>query len=138
MSRAESPEARAARILAELREATSEAAGMLKDLTKVIASAHNEVEEYLHNEVEHALADYHRTLVAKTQQLTSEHEAKVIQRVIEFAALIENNFSREALIQEAANRIEALVSPFIAQCSAQMGPGPSEVVINLCQRPHAD
>lgn len=138
MSRPESPEARAARILAELRDATREAAGVLKDLQKVYASARGQVEEYLHAEVESALQEYEKDLISTVRAITGRHEEKVKQRVIDFAALIENNFSREALIQEAANRIEAQITPFIEQASAANYHGPGGVVINLCTRPHAD
>lgn len=138
MSRAESPEARAERILAELRAATSEAAGVLKDLTAVIKSARAMVDEYLHDECERALNENTANMLAEVRRVTGEHEQTVIKRVIDFAALIENNFSREALITEAANRIEAQVTPFIEQASAANLRGPGEVVINLCERPHAD
>lgn len=138
MSRQESPEARAERILAELRAATSEAAGVLKDLVKAIASARGQVEEYLHAEVEQALHEYQQDMIAGTRRITSEHEAKVTQRVIDFAALIENNFSREALIREAVNRIlaELQAHPETRRRQAQLDR--AGIVISVCDRPHAD
>jgi len=51
----ESAEARAERIAAELRAATAEAAGTLKDLVAVIASARKSVDEYAAREIERVM-----------------------------------------------------------------------------------
>ncbi|HEX3513854.1 MAG TPA: hypothetical protein VHT26_07635 [Trebonia sp.] len=134
----ESPEARAERILTELRAATAEAAGVLKDLTKAVKSAHAEVEEYLADEVQSALSEYHQSLRVDVGRITAGHEAKVTQRVIDFAALIENNFSREALIQEAVNRILAELQQLHHMDVKDKRQEFGEVVISVCDRPHAD
>ena len=138
MSRAESGDERAERIAAELREATREAAGVLKDLRAAVKTARGEVEQYLHDECQRALNQNTANMLDTVRQITGDHEARVIRRVIEYAALIENNFSRETLIQEAANRIEKLIVPFIEQSQKPRSAGPGEVVISLCDRPHAD
>lgn len=138
MSRAESPEARARRIIEELREATRDAAGALKDLQAAARQARSQVDEYLGDECQAALDKTNENLIAEMRRVQAEHEKKVIQRVIDFSALIENNFSREALITEAANRIEKLVMESVERHDRYHGKAPTEVVINLCDRPHAD
>lgn len=138
MSRAESPEARAERILTELRDATREAAGMLKDLKAAAESARRQVDEYLGDECQRALDENQANLIGEVRRVTAEHEAKVIERVIQFAALIENNFSREALIQEAEGRIMAELESQSKAEIAAVSEAHGEVVIRLCDRPHAD
>lgn len=138
VSRNETPEARAERLIAELRAATSEAAGVLKDLQHTIKSARSQIDEYLHDECARALNENNDNLLDEVHRITNEHEAKVIARVVQFAALIENNFSREALIVEAANRIEAMVSTRFREHEARTIVPRGGVVIDLCDRPHAD
>lgn len=65
MTRPESPLDRAERIGAELRAATQEAAGMLKDLRAAMKEARAQVDEYLHTEVQAALD----TTMADLQQV---------------------------------------------------------------------
>lgn len=138
MSRHESPEARAERILIELRAATSEAAGVLKDLTKVIASARGRVEEYLHDEVERALIENTQSMIDTAHKVCAEHEKKVVERVVGYAALIEANFGREPLIREAASRIERLVMDAVREREAGYPPAGPGITISVCDRPHAD
>lgn len=138
MSRPESPEARAERILAELREQTREAAGVLKDMQKTIAQARATVEDYLHDECERALIENTRSVVDAARRVCAEHEAKVIQRVIDYAALIEANFSRDALVREAANYIEALVMQKVSDHDRKHARPSGEIIVDLCTRPHAD
>ena len=104
----------------------------------MIKSARSQVDEYLHDECERALNENNRNMIAEMRRVQGEHEAKVTQRVIDFAALIENNFYREALIREAANRIEALVMAEVTKREALMQYPRGEVVISVCDRPHAD
>lgn len=137
MSR-ETPEARAERILAELRAATAEAAGVLKDLQHTIKGARAQVEEYLHDECERALIENTRSVVNTAKRVCAEHEAHVIARVIDYAALIEANFSREALVREAVNHIEKLVMGQVEEHQHLYRASRGEVVVDLCARPHAD
>lgn len=137
MSR-ESPEARAERILAELRETVREAAGVLKDMQHTIGSARARIEEYLHDEVERTLIENTQSMIDTAHKVCAEHEAKVVERVIGYAALIEANFGREPLIREAAARIEALVMHKVEVREAyQRATGPA-ITIDICRRPHAD
>lgn len=138
MSAKETPEQRAERITAELRDAVREAAGVLKDLRSAMKEARGQVDEYCHGEVQKALDQTTQNVVTETARMVREHERKVTDRVIGFAALIENNFSREALIREAANRIEKLVMKQVDLHNRRhITPAP-EVVISVCDRPHAD
>lgn len=138
MSRPESPEARAERITAELREATREAAGVMKDLQAVIRSARAEVEEYLHTEVVRALEENTASMMRTVRQVTGDHETHVIERVTQFAALIENNFSRDALVREATGYIEKQVCSWLDAHEATAVPRGAGITIMACDRPHAD
>lgn len=93
MSR-ETPEARAARILAELRAATVEAAGVLKDLQAAARKARGQVDEYLHSEVENTLNGYVRQV--------EEHGL----RVLKLASAEVNRVSQNA-VNRATETIEA-------------------------------
>lgn len=69
----EDPAERAERITRELREATAEAAGVLKDLQAVIRSARAQVDEYAAKEV----SDVMNAHLQRTQQLADEWHAEM-------------------------------------------------------------
>lgn len=93
----ESPEARAERILAELRAATAEAAGVLKDLNTARTAARKQVDEYLHAEVEKALNGY----VAQVE----EHGL----RIVKLASAEVNRVSKNA-VDRATETINAAIT----------------------------
>lgn len=138
MSRAETPADRAERILAELREATREAAGVLKDLQRTIASGHAQIEEYARDEISSQLVRACNRTLDEAVRVCKEHEDAVTRRVIDYAALIENNFSRDALVREAVNHIEERVAARMREHQLEHAARGPEVVISMCDRPHAD
>lgn len=86
MSRQESAEERAQRITAELRTATSQAAGVLRDLERVIKNARHLVDEYAANEVSrvmnHHLAQMQALADQWNRDMFADH-ARVMKRLDE-------------------------------------------------------
>ena len=77
MSRAEDPLARAERITAELRKATTEAAGMLKSLEAAAKSARSQVDGYLGRGAKDIVSAYDDRLHEEIYSLTEAARAKV-------------------------------------------------------------
>lgn len=83
--KSEGPLARAERITAELRAATAEAAGVLKDLTHAVRQARATVEEYCATEVQRALDENTRhvqSLVDSWNEEARTHINGVIDRSV--------------------------------------------------------
>lgn len=83
--KSEDPAARAERITAELRAATAEAAGMLKDLARAVRQAREAVEGYCATEVQRALDENTRhvqSLVDGWNQEAMTHINGVIERAV--------------------------------------------------------
>lgn len=118
MSR-ESPEARAERILAELREATREAAGVLKDLARAQAEAHRQVEDYAHDEVERALAKYTTRWQAEADRFHAEMKADIAEHITGYTAVVKNEISRTAIFKEAVTQILAELHQISANAGSQ-------------------
>lgn len=104
MSR-ETPEQRAERILADLRAATAEAAGVTKDLTRVIASARATIEQYLHSEVQSALDGYTRQWQEGADAFHAEMKADITEHLTNWHAVVHNEISRQAIFKDAVHSI---------------------------------
>lgn len=107
----ESPEARAERILAELRAATAEAAGVLKDLDAAAKRARRQVDGYLHDEVQKAHNEYTAQLQAGADKFITDHLAhldKCAEKVARQAeTTIRNAGTIDALVKATAEAIAA-------------------------------
>lgn len=99
----EDPLARAERITAELRAATSEAAGMLKDLEHAAKQARAQVDEYLNGQMAGTIAAAHREMRARAQRYLLDMLGRIEGRALESIALAE-----EAIA--TANTLEVLTS----------------------------
>lgn len=119
MSRQESPEARAERILAELREATREAAGVLKDLAAAQKSAREQIDDYLHDEVERVLAKYTTTWQEGADQFHAEMKADIAEHITGYTAVVKNEISRTAIFKEAVTQILAELHQISANAGSQ-------------------
>lgn len=113
MSRAESPEQRAERILTELREATSEAAGVLRDLLRAGRTAREQVDDYLGKGVQDALNHYKTEVETVAQHYAAEarkdvesFSTKAIKRA---TTSIDNAVAVEAAAEVLAARIARLI-----------------------------
>jgi hypothetical protein len=134
----ESPQARAERILAELRAATSEAAGVMKDLTGVIKGARVEVEQYLHDECQRALNENTDNMLAEVQRVTKQTYDRVVTVTTGWVGAVENQITRDRLIQAAAEQIAGEVLARFAQAGIDPRITAPAITISVCDRPHAD
>lgn len=104
MTRPESPLERAERIGAELRAATQEAAGLLKDLRAAMKEARAQVDEYLHTEVQAVLnanTVHVQSLVDAWNEEARGHVEGVIKRAADRADAIIESASTIASLGEA-------------------------------------
>jgi hypothetical protein len=111
VSRAEDPVARAERVTAELREASREAAGVLKDLRVLMKSAREQVDGYYSANVKAALDEHTQTWTADVDQWWSDAKAD-LQRMVDLAIkqagpVIVNASRLEALCQAIAEEVAA-------------------------------
>ncbi len=137
MSR-ESPEARAERILAELREATREAAGVLKDLAAAQKSAREQVDDYLGKGVQDAL-NFYKSEVEKVGQHYADCARKdMAEHLVGFTAVVQNEISRTAIFKEAVDSIIKELQRHDEARQRQAELAASGIAIELCQRPHTD
>lgn len=137
MSR-ETPEARAERLLAELRELLPEAAGLVKDLRAAMKEARAQADDYLGKGVQDALNFYKAQVEEVCQYYADEARKDIARHLTGWAAVVKNEVSRERLINTAATRILAEMERQKDEEIAAVRENPGEIVINLCQRPHAD
>lgn len=100
MSHPESPEARAERITAELRAATAEAAGVLKDLTRVMRGAREQVDDYLHDEVQKACNSYLQQLQDGAGQFIRDHLAHLDEAAAKAARQAQTTITNAQNIKE--------------------------------------
>lgn len=119
MSRPESPEARSERILAELRDATREAAGVLKDLKAAQAEARKQVDEYARGEVERVLARYTTEWQAGADEFHAEMKADIAEHITGYTAVVKNEISRTAIFKEAVTQILAELHQISANAGSQ-------------------
>jgi hypothetical protein len=110
VSCAEDPLARAQRITAELRAATTDAAGMLKDLQKATKAAREQVEDYYAVKVKGAL-DAHterwdRELVERFRVMTEDVNRAAMRSRDKAEAAIDTAVA----IQEAAEALAVLIA----------------------------
>lgn len=134
----ESPEERSERIRDELREATREAAGVLKDLQAAAKEARAQADDYLGKGVQDALNFYKAQVEEVCQHYADEARKDITQHLTQWAAVVKNEISRERLINTAATRIIAEMERQRDEETAALREASGEVVINLCDRPHAD
>lgn len=134
----ETPEERSERILAELREATREAAGVLKDLQAAAKEARAQADDYLGKGVQDALNFYKAQVEEVCQHYADEARKDIAGHLTQWAAVIKNEISRERLINTAATRIIAEMERQKDEEIAAARSAPGEIVIQLCDRPHAD
>jgi hypothetical protein len=111
VSRRESPEERAERILAELRAATSEAAGVLKDLQAAARTARAQIDEYLPREVERVVNAY---IEQVQQQLDAWHAAMIA----DVQASMDRAAARADRAIDAAVGIEMLAMVVVREVAA--------------------
>lgn len=116
----ESPEARAERILGELRAATAEAAGVVKDLERVIRLARERVDEYaipqIDAKVNETAADIRRDYLALAQSWQEK-----INVVFEtYDARIATYVEREPLITAAVNQVYTELAPILEKRAAEL------------------
>jgi hypothetical protein len=105
VSAKETPEARQERILAELRAATAEAAGVLKDLQRTIESARERVDEYAVPQIDALAHQTANEMTADIRQLGERLTAKMQAAVNAHEAKIAEYLEREPLITAAANKV---------------------------------
>lgn len=138
MSRAESPEARAERIIGELRAATADAAGVVKDLERVAKLARAQIDEYLPREVERIVNTYVAQVQGDLDQWQLDMHTEISGHLVGWTAVVQNEVSRGAIFKEAVDSILAALQRLDATGRRPYGhPGP-DVVISVCDRPHAD
>ena len=108
MSR-ESAEQRAERLVAELRAASAEAAGVVKDLRRAMKEARVQVEDYIHDSVQAALDDYVAQLGKDAgevkQQAATDIETFVQARVKQAQAMVEAAATLEILAGAVAREV---------------------------------
>lgn len=111
MSRTEDPAARAERILGELREATTEAAGVLKDLRAAMKQARDQVDGYYSERVKVDLDRHTQSWQAEIDQWWREAKAdlqRIVSNAIAKAEPVIINASRlEALCKAVAEEVAA-------------------------------
>lgn len=134
----ESPEDRAVRIAAELREATREAAGVLKDLLAGAKQAREQADDYLGTGVQTAFDHYKNEVETVGQHYLDEAKKDIAKMLTGWAAVVSNELSRERLINAAATRIMKEMERQAQEEIEIANQRPGEVVIQLCDRPHAD
>lgn len=137
MSR-ETPEQRAERILAELRAATTEAAGVLKDLQHAIKSARATVEQYTHDEVQKSLDGYTAQWQQAADGFHAEMKADITEHITGWTAVLKNDISRTAIFKEAVDAILAELQNYDHNRLARAAELAPNVTVSLCDRPHAD
>jgi len=108
VSRAEDPLARAERITAEMRAATSEAAGVLKDLRAAMKQAREQVDGYLVEQMADTIAAVHREMRARAQRYLLDMLGKIEGRAFEAIALAEETIA-------TANTLDVLVDRTTAE-----------------------
>lgn len=111
MTRAEDPLTRAERIAAELRAATAEAAGILKDLRSEAKRARSQVDEYLHDQVQAAMNHYAEAVQAGCEQFNRDAHAD-LQRHMDQAV------ARAGAAIDAAVGIEQLATAVAREVAA--------------------
>jgi hypothetical protein len=134
----ESPDQRAERILAELRAATSEAAGVLKDLRAAQKSAREQVDDYLGKGVQDALNFYKAEVERVGQHYMDLYKKDLTEHLTGWTAVVQNEISRTAIFKES---VDAILNELLKRenMSARLShQAPGEVVITMCERPHAD
>lgn len=89
MSRREEPTERAERLLAELRTATAEAAGVVKDLRKAMKEAREQIDEYYSAKVKASLDEHTAMWTDEIDQWWSD--AKTDVKRITAAAVARSN-----------------------------------------------
>jgi ElaB/YqjD/DUF883 family membrane-anchored ribosome-binding protein len=108
MSR-ETPEQRAERILAELRAAASEAAGVLKDLQAAAKDARRQVDEYASKNMTQSLNDLLEQLNAGGRKFIVDHLAHLDEQAERVArqaeTTIKNAGTIDALVRATAEAI---------------------------------
>lgn len=109
----EAPEERAARILAELRAATAEAAGVLKDLKAAAKAARVQADDYLGQGVNEALLHYKAEVEQVAQHYNTEcHKdlTRMAKTYVDRAEIAINNaISIEAAADLLAKKIAAII-----------------------------
>lgn len=106
--KSEDPLARAERITAELRAATAEAAGVLKDLERGMKAARVQVGEYLAGQMADTIAAAHRDMRARASRYLMDMLNQIQGRALEAIASAE-----EAIA--VANTLDVLVSTVSAE-----------------------
>lgn len=119
MSRQESPTERAERILAELRAATAEAAGVLKDLAAAQKSAREQIDHYLGDEVQKAHKHYTAQWQAGAEQFIADMRQDVTEHIVNWTAVVQNEVSCTAIFKEAVTQILAELHQISANAGSQ-------------------
>lgn len=121
MSRQESPEARAERILGELRDATREAAGVAKDLERVIKSARERVDEYAIPEIDAKVNQTAADIRRDYLELAESWQAKLVKVFEEYDRRVSVYVEREPLVHAAVNQIYTELAPLLEKHSSELG-----------------
>lgn len=123
VTKSESPEERAERITAELRAATSEAAGLLKDLKAVQRAARAQVDEYAHHEVARALNESAEQWGTELTAYLESMRDTVTRHVTQWTAVVQNEVSKQKIIDAAAARVLAELTRMVQDLHAERQPG---------------
>ena len=123
VTKSESPEERAERITAELRAATSEAAGLLKDLKAVQRAARAQVDEYAHDEVSRALNEAAEQWGTELTAYLESMRDTVTSHVTQWTGVVQNEVSKQKIIDAAAARVLAELTRMVQDLHAERQPG---------------
>ena len=123
VTRAEDPLARAERITRELREATAEAAGILKDLKVVIKSGRAQIDEYAQGEIARAPNEAADQWHGEVRGYLGDLADDVRRHMVEWTAVVQNEVSRTKILQEAVTAIIAELRKIDAREQAERHPG---------------
>lgn len=138
MSRAETPEERAERILTELRQATADAAGAAKDLERATRQARAQIDDYMGPEVVRVTNAYIAQVQAQLDQWQRDMAAEISKRLVAWTAVIENDISRERIVHAAAEHVAAEVSERLKKAGHDAIDYRPAIVVQLCERAHKD
>lgn len=103
----ESPTERAERVTAELREATREAAGLIKDLQAVMKAGRAQIDEYLPREIERIVNAYVTNVQSDLDQWRKDMNTHVAEIMVNWTAVVQNEISRSKIANEMGNAIIA-------------------------------
>lgn len=100
---------RAERITQQLREATSEAAGTIKDLERVMKEARAQVDEYTHEQIKADLQRFGDRAFAEVRSIGEEAIEKTNAMMRRLEERLSETTAHQDLVNEAANQVAMLV-----------------------------